>query len=217
MTIVDSLFAPPTERIHPTKQKLLDVVVALLQEKHPENIKSEEVLEKSGAVKGSLYYHFEDFSDLLESAQILTFSRHVEGVLDGLRDALLDNEDPFSARSAFESEALHRKLNISRELRIERFNVVHGAIASERMRLKLIPTQEQLILRWMEIIDICKSRGWADDLLDSRSVAILIQGANLSRVIDDISYNHIDSVAWFRTLTFLLDSFFFGGVKDIQA
>ena len=221
VTTLESQMTRPKGKVHPTKQKLLEVTVALLENQIPEAIKSDEVLEKSGVVKGSLYYHFEDFSDLLESAQILAFERHVEGMLEGmldsLRDILLTNEDPQSARLAFESEALHRKLNISRDLRIERFSVIYGAITSERMRSKLIPTQEALVLRWMEIIDICKSRGWADDLLDSRSVAILIQGANLSRVIDDISYSHVDSVAWFRTLTFLLDSFFFGGIKGIQS
>ncbi|MEI6648299.1 MAG: TetR/AcrR family transcriptional regulator [Actinomycetes bacterium] len=217
MTMMNEEVRHARVRVHPTKQRLLEVVIELLDSKNLAEIKSEEVLAKADAVKGSMYYHFEDFSDLLESAQILSFSRHVEGVLDGLKNILLATADPQSARSLFDNEALRRKLNMSQKLRIERFSVVHGAMVSERMRAKLIPTQENLILRWMEIIDICKSRGWTDDQLDSRSVAILIQGANLSRVIDDISYSHVDSTAWFRTLTYLLDAFFFGGIKEIQS
>ena len=51
---------------HPTKEALIDAVLELLQSEHLVEVTSEEVLEKSGISKGSLYYHFEDFSDLLE-------------------------------------------------------------------------------------------------------------------------------------------------------
>ena len=63
---------------HPTKEALIDAVLELLQSEHLVEVTSEEVLEKSGISKGSLYHHFEDFSDLLEQAQVKRFANYVD-------------------------------------------------------------------------------------------------------------------------------------------
>ena len=64
--------------IHPTKQTLIDTVLALLEKKSIEEINSEEVLEISNISKGSLYHHFEDFSELLEFAMVARFAKWVD-------------------------------------------------------------------------------------------------------------------------------------------
>ena len=50
--------------VHPTKQTLIDTVLALMEKKSIEQISSDEVLEISNISKGSLYHHFEDFPEL---------------------------------------------------------------------------------------------------------------------------------------------------------
>ena len=55
--------------VHPTKTHLIETAVALLEEKMPHEIAVDEILEKSGISKGSLYHHFEDLAELLESVR----------------------------------------------------------------------------------------------------------------------------------------------------
>ena len=53
---------------HPTSKRLINSTIELLQEFLPEEISTDLVLQHSGVSRGSLYYHFEDLSDLLETA-----------------------------------------------------------------------------------------------------------------------------------------------------
>ncbi len=55
---------------HPTKEELIQTVVVLLEGTTLNQITSEQVLAISGISRGSLYHHFEDFSELLELAQV---------------------------------------------------------------------------------------------------------------------------------------------------
>ena len=52
--------------LHPTAQKLVDTVIEMLQTTSYNNIKSENVLVRSGITRGPLYHHFADFDDLIE-------------------------------------------------------------------------------------------------------------------------------------------------------
>lgn len=65
-------------RFHPTKRLLTETVVALLATKKPSEILADEVLENSGASKGSMYHHFEDLQELVETAQIYRYSQWID-------------------------------------------------------------------------------------------------------------------------------------------
>ena len=56
------------ERLHPTKRLLLETVIKLLDTKKPEEILSDEVLQISGISKGSMYYHYKDWYEIIEDA-----------------------------------------------------------------------------------------------------------------------------------------------------
>ena len=52
--------------LHPTAQKLVDTVIEMLQTTAYSNIKSENVLARSGITRGPLYHHFADFDDFTQ-------------------------------------------------------------------------------------------------------------------------------------------------------
>ena len=56
------------ERVHPTKSHLIKTVREMLMKQSLPTITIGKVLEQAAATKGSLYYHFVDFPDLLEQA-----------------------------------------------------------------------------------------------------------------------------------------------------
>ena len=60
----------PWASMHPTKAVLVRTVVELLDTQMPSEIHADNVLEISGISKGSLYHHFEDLGELVETAQV---------------------------------------------------------------------------------------------------------------------------------------------------
>jgi AcrR family transcriptional regulator len=70
--------------LHPTAQKLVDTVIEMLETTSYNNIKSENVLSRSGITRGPLYHHFEDFDDLIQTAQVQMYKRFVYEVTEQL-------------------------------------------------------------------------------------------------------------------------------------
>ena len=66
------------DSLHPTKRALVQTVLDQLKTKKPSDLTSELILETSGISKGSLYHHFEDFDDLIETAQVFRYAAYVD-------------------------------------------------------------------------------------------------------------------------------------------
>ena len=73
--------AMPWDSMHPTKAVLVRTVVQLLDTQLPTEIHADDVLEISGISKGSLYHHFEDLGELVETAQVLRYSKWICNLL----------------------------------------------------------------------------------------------------------------------------------------
>jgi AcrR family transcriptional regulator len=71
-------------KIHPTKSALINTTVELLSSKHPGEIAVDEILELSGISKGSLYHHFEDLAELLETAQVERYAIWVDRSIEAI-------------------------------------------------------------------------------------------------------------------------------------
>ena len=69
---------------HPTKRLLVETVAAMLESKKPSEVLTDEVLDTSGVSKGSMYHHFEDLQQLVETAQIFRYSKWIDASIDYL-------------------------------------------------------------------------------------------------------------------------------------
>ena len=88
------------KREHPTRRKLLDTVYGLLTSQPFDSITIGLVLEKSGVVSGSLYYHFENFDDLVETAMAELFSAGVKAdtkLMEARMRSVQNREELFEA------------------------------------------------------------------------------------------------------------------------
>ena len=67
---------------HPTKRLLVETVAKLLDSKKQNEISTDEVLELSGVSKGSMYHHFKDIQELIETTQIYRYSKWIDSSID---------------------------------------------------------------------------------------------------------------------------------------
>ena len=78
----------PFSTMHPTKKVLLETVITLLDIKKPEEILSDEVLQISGISKGSMYYHYKDWYEIIEDAICERFGRYVDRSVELCENAI---------------------------------------------------------------------------------------------------------------------------------
>lgn len=182
--------------MHPTREKLLLTTVALLDSEHPDQIGQELVLHESGVSKGSMYHHFEDFSDVVEAALVYRFHRVVDENIASL-DSMVDE-------STNREDLIERLLVITRAVqspdrapfRFERARALGKAGYSERFRASLGAEQQRLTDALTSIVERAQHRSLINPDIDARAVAVFIQSYTLGKVVDDITERRMHEDAW---------------------
>ena len=199
--------------LHPTAQKLVDTVVEMLEETSYNNIKSENVLARSGISRGPMYHHFENFDDLIETAQTQIYARYAGGVIIAIRSLIAEQMDPWLAREEI-GVLIRIKANLSTNiLRWQCLGVLHNAASVKNFRCKLWETQEAINQEWIKTYQICLERGWADPSKDPRVFAYMMQSIIMGRVYDDMAPIKIDQEDWVQMGFRLIDVFLFETIK----
>lgn len=190
---------------HPTRQRLLDAVVGMMDEQPPEDIHSEYVLRETGISRGSLYHHYEDFTDLLEDAMLYRFSAGVEastGAIENIVAISGDREEFFSLLEGVTRATQDRKRS---DLRFDRARMLAMAQHNERFRSKLGAVQEQLTDSLTRCIAEAQDKGWANPNFQARTLAVFIQAYTLGKVVDDVVDNPMDDADWEALITIIAD------------
>ncbi len=192
-------------RTHPTKTKLLETVVELLDQHPVEAITLDQILEISKVSKGSMYHHFEDFDDLIELAEAKRFSVYVDLSINKLSMAIMHSNsvDELSAQLHRVTEATQNPaLTI---LRMDRVSAFARAGKSERFQKALGEEQQRLTDGITEIVETGQDRGLVRTDLDARALATLIQAYTLGRIIDDVVEEKVDADKWIALIDALAE------------
>ena len=189
---------------HPTKATLIATVVAMLDEKALEEIRSEDVLEASGISKGSLYHHFEDFADLINAALVFRFSRGVDSNIKLISKTLAKartEEELFQALSLVNKATQDPEV---RSTRFERARVLAISESNPKMALELAQEQDRLTDAVTDLVQESINKGFINASLDPASVAVFIQAYTLGKVVDDIAGDKIEIEKYLRFLDNLM-------------
>lgn len=181
---------------HPTRERLIATVVVLLDERDPSRITVDEVLTESGISKGSLYHHFEDYSDLIEAALIRRFSRTVDWSIESITTMLTEarnREDVLKGLRRITEETQDVSL---RPVRAERIRALGLATTSERFRVALGAEQQRLTSALADLWRETQDRGLFARDLDPYAAAVFIQSYTLGQVVNDITEEQMDPQAW---------------------
>lgn len=191
------------DSLHPTKRALVITVLEELKSKKASDLTSESILEKSGISKGSLYHHFEDFDDLIETAEVIRYAAYVDQSIHILTKVFQ------SAKNRDEMVAELKqvtKFTQSPDLmpqRMDRATSISLANANPRMMKKLNVEQDRLNEALIDIFREARDRGWINKEIDLHAGAVFIQAYTLGIIINDVSGKKLDNKAW----TDLIDMF----------
>jgi AcrR family transcriptional regulator len=199
---------PQRESQHPTRELLLRTTVTLLDGFAPEQITSEQVLSESGVSRGSLYHHFEDFPDLVASAQVARFAAFVDQSIAALTGALETATDRDSLLAGLRAVTEATQSPERAGFRMERVGALAATGSDERMRRMLGAEQARLTDALTELILRAQQRGLYRQDFDARAGAVLIQAYTLGRIIDDIVDEPVDPAAWNELITKVISQVF---------
>ncbi len=191
-------------RNHPTKDSLIATVVTMLDEKALEDIRSEDVLEVSGISKGSLYHHFEDFSDLINAALVFRFSLGVDVNIRLISTTL--------AKASTEEELFYGLSLVNRatqepqvrNIRFERARVLALSETNAKMAKELAAEQDRLTDAVTDLVQEAINKGFVDPNIDPASVAVFLQAYTIGKVVDDIADDKIEIEKYLKFLDHIL-------------
>lgn len=187
-------------RKHPTHERLVLSTIELMQEYLPEQISTEMVLQHSGVSRGSLYHHFEDLADLLETALVRGFSETVDlniALIAGLIERAANAADFYRATVQFNQIT---QAPARRDVRFERARLIGFACKNPRMAAKLAAEQARLTQGYVRLFETAQAKGWMDQDFDPGAAAVLIQAYTLGRAVDDLVSEPVDPDAWNRLI-----------------
>jgi AcrR family transcriptional regulator len=181
---------------HPTKAKLLDTAVSLIDEFGPIGFTVDALLERSGISKGSLYHHFVDFSDVIEQAQVIRFSRYIDEDINALFEMLSSANSGAELRERFESVVLATSDPSRADARSDRATIVGLARHSKNFADALGREQQRVTDALADIAREAQERGFIRQDVDVRVLATFVQTYTLGFVLNDITVDPIASRDW---------------------
>jgi AcrR family transcriptional regulator len=182
--------------IHPTKTRLVETAAELLETRFPEAIQVDEILDKSGISKGSLYHHFEDLGDLLEAAQVNRYSAWVNRSISLIVPVLSSAKSRDDIIEGLRVLTQYTQSSEYRTTRLSRARTLANSETSDRFRTALGIEQERLTSALEDLVAEAKNKNLFREHLNSRVVAVFIQSYTLGKFVDDIVPDPINQENW---------------------
>jgi AcrR family transcriptional regulator len=184
------------QSIHPTKSRLIETTAELLDTKFPQDIAVDEILDKSGISKGSLYHHFEDLGELLEAAQIARYAVWVDRSIGFMTPLLSEAKTTGDMIESLRKATLFTQSKEYKATRFQRSRTLANSETSPRFQKALGIEQDRLTSALEDLVAEAKNKGLFRKDLDTRVIAIFIQSYTLGKIIDDIVPTPVSQEKW---------------------
>jgi AcrR family transcriptional regulator len=184
------------QTIHPTKSRLIETTAELLDTKFPQDIAVDEILDKSGISKGSLYHHFEDLGELLEAAQIARYAVWVDRSIGFMTPLLSEAKTPADMIESLRKATVFTQSKEYMATRFQRARTLANSETSPRFQKALGVEQDRLTTALEDLVAEAKNKGLFRKDLDTRVIAIFIQSYTLGKIIDDIAPTPVSQEKW---------------------
>ena len=185
-----------TEKLHPTRQRLLDTALALLDLHQPDALLVDMVLKQSGVSKGSLYHHFEDFADLVETALVSMFASSVDRNSAALKSVIERSVDKEEFVRGLAQVTHETQASDMRAVRFRRARLLTMSEARPRLMRKMSHEQARLTKNYADMFEECQKKGWMNNDFDPQAAAVFIQAYTIGKIVDDVTTEPMDPAAW---------------------
>ena len=193
------------DSLHPTKRALVQTVLNELKTKKALDLTSELILEKSGISKGSLYHHFEDFDDLIETAQVFRYAAYVDQSIHLLTKVFQISKSRDEMVAELKKVTRFTQSPDLMPQRMDRATSISLANANPRMMKKMHAQQDRLNEAIIDIFREARDRGWINKEIDLHAGAIFIQAYTLGVIINDVSGVKLNANAWEELIDLFLE------------
>ena len=193
------------DSLHPTKRALVVTVLEFLKNTKPSDLTSEAVLAKSGISKGSLYHHFEDFDDLIETAEVIKYAAYVDQSIHLLTKVFQIAKTRDEMVTELKKVTRFTQSPDLMPQRMDRATAISLANSNPRMMKKMNVEQDRLNEAIIDIFREARERGWISKEIDIHAGAIFIQAYTLGIVINDVSGKKVEPEAWNELIDMFLE------------
>ena len=173
---------------HPTKRLLVETVAAMLESKKPSEVLTDEVLDTSGVSKGSMYHHFEDLQQLVETAQIFRYSKWI--------DAPIDYLTTYVAKARTKDE------------RAERAEALAASFDNPRMAKQMGVETERLTDSIADVTEEVKNKGLFRADVNAKALPTFIQAYTLGKIVNDYNPTGVGENEWNDFIMNIVDQTF---------
>jgi AcrR family transcriptional regulator len=197
-----------TKSPHPTKERLISVTMSMMDGDRPDKVHIDEVLLQSGISKGSLYHHFDDFSELIEAAMISRFSILVDASIGLIEKVVHDSKDRVEFMAGLRHVTRATQDPSLSANRFERARALGMAGSNLRFRSALAVEQDRLTSALEDLFRESQNRGWLSTRFNPHAGAVMVQAYTLGQVINDVSDNSYNNDDWVALIDLVLDRVF---------
>ena len=198
----------PYSNLHPTAASLCKTVGNLLDEKNPDLITVEEVLQKSGISKGSLYHHFEDLSDLIETTLIIRYTHWIDLSIRKMSKLLENGKTTKSLKDGLYKVTYATQSDAMAKTRLERAQIVAATQNNPRLLKKFTTETDRMTSSFEDLIREVIGRKLFKPNLEPRAIAIFIQAYTFGLVLNDLSENKVKYENWVSLINQIIDEVF---------
>lgn len=191
-----------------TTAKLISAFLRLADAKGIDRVTVTEVLEDARVSKGSLYYHFATFDDLVAAALSQKYSEGVDRSIAMMSDivARCDAKEQFRSEIRWLVEQTSGLETAA--FRLSRAKIIGKCATNARLRQHVGEEQARLSRTLEDFLAQAQARAWVRQDLDLKAASLLIQAYTFGKVIDDIAIEPIEPAAWVNLITQLFESLF---------
>ena len=193
---------------HPTKRLLVETVMVLLNNKTPNEVLAEEVLEISGVSKGSMYHHFEDLQELVESAQLARYSKWIDASIEFMTSAVISAKSKSELRDSMVKLTEFTQADERKGARAERARALAACFENPRMAKQMGQETQRLTDAITDVVEEVKNKGFFRADVDAHTVATFIQAYTLGKIVNDYNPTGVSEKAWDDFIMTIVDNTF---------
>lgn len=179
-----------------------------METKAPTEISADDILNKSGISKGSMYHHFVDLDELVETAQVARFSHWVNVSIANMGQIIRAAKTKGELLEALRVVTENTQSSKRRPSRIERAAALSRRNGSDRY-FELIGKESDRLMEGLEdLAREAQEKGFFGKKHKPRTIAMMVQAYTLGKIVDDYSHAPVSDEDWNNLIMDLINRVF---------